>query len=147
MAKLAWIAVGATIIGLGAAGIACADEADDAVERDANESEEVRSIDDILEPTGYLNNRVEPIVLGYSLDSAAHLNLDINFEDNSAIGRLSRIRNLSFLTIAKQRKSRLFLGVNEDGLVGLHLTATSDGLAIDQTVELSRLPYLEKGAE
>lgn len=146
MAKLAWIAVGATIIGVGAAGMCCADEADAAVERDTSEPA-ARSLEDILQPTGYLNNRIEPIVIDYSLDSAAHINLDLDFEDNSTIGRLSRIRNLSFLTIAKQRKSRLFLGVNEDGLVGLHLTATSEGLSSDRTVELSRLPYVEKDAE
>jgi hypothetical protein len=45
---------------------------------------------------------------------------DIEFLDNSALARLKRMRELSFLTLADSENSRLFLGVNSDGLVGLH---------------------------
>jgi hypothetical protein len=48
---------------------------------------------------------------------------DVEFQDNSAMGRVSGVRNLSLLTLAESRGTRLFLGVNDDGLVGLHFIA------------------------
>ncbi len=45
---------------------------------------------------------------------------DIEFVDNSALARIRRLEDLSFLTLAETPGTRLFLGVNRDGLVGLH---------------------------
>ncbi len=45
---------------------------------------------------------------------------DIEFVDNSALARIQRLEDLSFLTLAETQGTRLFLGVNRDGLVGLH---------------------------
>ena len=45
----------------------------------------------------------------------------LEFHDNSAIGRLKRLREISFVTLSESRKSRLFLGINSEGYVGLHL--------------------------
>jgi len=45
----------------------------------------------------------------------------IALPSNLAYGR----GTLSFLTLSKSRQARLFFGVNEDGLVGLHYRAVS----------------------
>ena len=60
------------------------------------------------------------------------------FRDDSTLERISRLRNLSFVTLAKTRRVRLFLGVNEDGLVGLHFNTLSH-FGDDRVLELSRL--------
>ena len=48
---------------------------------------------------------------------------DLDFQDDSALARVSKLRNLSLLTLAEIGQTRLFLGVNDDGLVGLHFNA------------------------
>lgn len=48
---------------------------------------------------------------------------DFNFRQDSTLERLSGLRNLSLLTLMKVGRSRLYLGLNEDGLVGIHLNA------------------------
>ena len=45
---------------------------------------------------------------------------NIEFLDNSALARIQRLEDFSFLTLAETPGSRLFIGVNRDGLVGLH---------------------------
>ncbi len=139
MAKLAGTALAAAVIvGIGAVGVCPADENGIETATDKAAQTDVRSIEDLLDASGYLNNRVEPLALGYTLDTA-EIDLDLDFEDNSSLlGRLKRVRSLSLLTISSHRKSRLFLGVNEDGLLGLHLTA-SQAVSNDRTVELASL--------
>ncbi len=68
---------------------------------------------------------------------------DVDFQDNSALGRISKLRNLSLLTLAETGETRLFLGVNDDGLVGLHFIAIPrrDN---DRYTSLARMPYLKK---
>ena len=70
----------------------------------------------------------------------------IEFRDNSTVGRLSRLRNLSLLTLAESRQSRLFLGVNDDGLVGLHWIG-SRGRDDERIFALARMPYLKNRQE
>jgi len=68
---------------------------------------------------------------------------ELEFQDTSIFGRFSQLRNLSFLTLAEFGQRRLFLGINEDGLVGVHLGAFSD--QNDQRyLEVVRLPYLDE---
>ena len=71
---------------------------------------------------------------------------DINFRDGSALARISKLRNLSLLTLAEVGQTRLFLGVNDDGLVGLHFNLFSRA---DNTryLEAVRMPYLKKSTE
>ncbi len=45
---------------------------------------------------------------------------DIEFLDNSALARVRRLEDVTFLTISETPGTRLFLGVNRDGLIGLH---------------------------
>ena len=77
-----------------------------------------------------------------SQDSALLSNLDVEFHDSSAIGRMRNVRSLSLLTLAETDGSRLFLGINKRGLLGLHFGHWHRGKT-DQSLELARLPYLK----
>lgn len=71
---------------------------------------------------------------------------DIRFQDASTMARVTRMRKLSLLTLARTGQGRLFLGVNEKGVLGVHFSA----LALrgnDDYVELARMPYLTSAAE
>lgn len=48
---------------------------------------------------------------------------DIHFADNSLLARLSQLRRVSFYTFMQREDTRLFLGVNDEGLVGIHFNA------------------------
>jgi len=65
----------------------------------------------------------------------------IEFQDSSMYGRVSHLRNLSLLTLAEFGQKRLFLGVNADGLVGIHFNAFSDD--DPRYLEVVRMPYLK----
>ena len=86
-----------------------------------------------LDAIAYSDDRERPIA-------------DINFRDSSALARISKLRNLSLLTLAEVGQTRLFLGVNDDGLVGLHFNLFS---RTDNTryLEAVRMPYLKKSIE
>lgn len=66
---------------------------------------------------------------------------DFNFEDTNTLKQISKLRTLSFLTLADKGQLRFFLGVNADGLAGFHVTLfqrQDDG----RILELLRMPYL-----
>ena len=68
---------------------------------------------------------------------------DFDFQDDSDLARVSKLRNLSLLTLVEIGQTRLFLGVNDDGLVGLHFNAfPRDGDA--HYLEVVRMPYLKE---
>jgi hypothetical protein len=67
--------------------------------------------------------------------------IDFELDKDPALKRIGRLRNLSLLTFADKGQFRLFLGVNADGLAGLHITLLSrqdEG----RILELLRMPYL-----
>jgi len=68
---------------------------------------------------------------------------DFEFREGSALMRMSKLRSLSLLTLAKFGKSRLFLGVNDEGFVGLHFNALSRA-ADERYLELVRMPYIDE---
>lgn len=68
---------------------------------------------------------------------------DVEFQDNSTLGRISKLRNLSLLTLAESEQARLFLGVNDDGLVGLHFVKIR-GRGDERLLSVARMPYLKK---
>ena len=68
---------------------------------------------------------------------------EFNFQDDSALARVSKLRNLSLLTLAEIGQTRLFLGVNNDGLVGLHFKLFSRA-GDARYLEVVRMPYLQK---
>ena len=67
---------------------------------------------------------------------------ELEFRDSSTVGRASKVRSLSLLTLAEFRKSRLFLGVNNRGLIGLHFRQVRQG--DDRCLEVARMPWLRK---
>ncbi len=66
----------------------------------------------------------------------------LDFRDPGAFARVSKLRELSFLTLAELGKSRLFFGVNDDGLFGIHFCALPRPGG-ERTLELARMPYLK----
>jgi hypothetical protein len=71
---------------------------------------------------------------------------DFDFQDKGVLYRVSKLRGLSLLTLAEFGQTRMFLGVNEDGLVGLHFD-TFAHKDIDRYLEVVRMPYLRKTSE
>ena len=84
---------------------AIADDADAAPEQPT-------SITDLVTPSESLYT----VEWRYEID-------DLDFQDNSPLGRISRIRELSLLTLAETRNSRVFFGVDSNGILGLHINA------------------------
>ncbi len=90
-----------------------------------------------------------PSHLLYPVEAMAYLDdwprpiANLEFRDDSVLARVSKLRNLSLLTLAEVGQTRLFLGVNDDGLVGLHFNLFS---RTDDTryLEAVRMPYLNK---
>ncbi len=101
------------------------------------------SLKSLLAEPGYatrwhLHHPVEP--MPYSHDWNRPMD-NFEFEDGGALGRLSKLRNLSLLTLADNGKARLFFGVNSDGLLGLHFRAAPRRGEF-RYLEVVRLPYL-----
>ena len=105
---------------------------------------ETRSIETLLAESAYASRWQ----LHHPLDAIAYSDdwkrpiADINFRDGSALARVSKLRNLSLLTLAEVGQTRLFLGVNDDGLVGLHFNLFSRG-GDTRYLEVVRMPYLK----
>ncbi len=68
---------------------------------------------------------------------------DFDFQDAGVLSRVSKLRGLSLLTLAEFGQTRMFLGVNEEGLVGLHFDAFPHNGG-DRYLEVVRMPYLRK---
>ncbi len=83
------------------------------------------SVETLLAESGYASHwqLFHPVeAMTYSDDWPQPI-ADFDFQDASALIRVSKLRSLSLLTLAEFRQARLFLGVNEKGLVGLHFIA------------------------
>ncbi len=67
---------------------------------------------------------------------------NFRFEDASALARVGKLRSLSLLTLVETGRTRLYVGVNANGLLGLHLSAfrRDDD---DRYLEVVRMPYLK----
>ena len=68
---------------------------------------------------------------------------DFDFQNASVLTRFGKVRSLALVTVAETRQARLFLGVNNDGVVGLHFSALPRRGATSN-LEWLRLPYLAK---
>jgi len=86
---------------------------------------------ELLQPT---------VVLADSKDGSQPIS-DLNFQDSSTLARASKIRGLSLLTLGQFGQSRLFLGVNDTGIAGIHFNAFPRH-GSDTYLELVRMPYL-----
>ncbi len=88
----------------------------------------------------------EPVNLIALADPHPHPLNELHFEDSDLVSRLSKLRGLSVLTMAEVGPARLFFGVNDEGLVGLHFnTGASD--PGDIHVEVLRMPYLKDDSD
>lgn len=67
---------------------------------------------------------------------------DLDFRDSSALSRVGRLRSLSLLTLAKIGKTQVFLGIDDDGLVGLHFKMLRPRDR-ERHLELLRMSYLK----
>ncbi|MGI9223580.1 MAG: hypothetical protein ACR2QX_03815 [Woeseiaceae bacterium] len=71
--------------------------------------------------------------LSHTLDTTTYLgelpepttSLDLDVDDGNTILRVTKIRSLSLLTLSGDERSKWFLGINEDGFVGLHFRGFS----------------------
>lgn len=89
---------------------------------------------------------LEPVDLIALAELQPHPLNELHFEDSDIVSRLSKLRGLSMLTMAEVGEARLFLGVNDEGLVGLHFnTGASD--PGDVHIEVLRMPYLEDDSD
>lgn len=70
----------------------------------------------------------------------------LDFRDTGAFARVSKVRELSLLTLAEVGRTRLYFGVNDDGLFGLHFGARPR-LGDERCVELARMPYLNNAVD
>lgn len=84
---------------------------------------------------------LEPVDVIAYMDFSSRRLYDLRFEDSDLLSRMSKLRGISMLTMAEIGHARLFFGVNDDGLVGLHFnTSASD--PDGQHIEVLRMPYL-----
>ena len=123
---------------------AFADDSENMLPNSTSTSETTIQIDPSLLTMPYAPRwqLVHPVEITHYPDTWTRPAADFSFREKTLLARLRKFRNLSLLTLAETRKTRLFFGVNEDGLVGLHF----DGLArynADRHLELLRLPYLK----
>ena len=79
--------------------------------------------------------------MAFSSDTSSVI-ADIEFQDPGTLARVSKVRELSLLTLAEVGRTRLFLGVSEKGLLGFHLGALPR-LGDERCLEFARMPYLE----
>ena len=103
------------------------------------------SLTAVLPTTAYMSDwlldDIDVVEIGpYSTNHVTGLS-NLDFREGSTIERLGKYRALSLVTFAEIGKARLFLGVNEDGFLGLHLNATPK-VTEERTVEVMRMPYL-----
>ena len=71
---------------------------------------------------------------------------DFDFQEAGAWSRVSKLRGLSLLTLAEFGQTRLFLGVNKDGLAGLHFDVFPR-YGDKRYLEVVRMPYLRKTSQ
>ncbi len=104
-------------------------------------------IDELLAQSGYASRWqiTDPVAPVYDTAEWTQQLVQINFRDSSALSRVGRLRSLSLLTLAEFGRTQVFLGVNDDGLVGLHFKAF-DRRDRERHLEVLRMSYLKDHA-
>lgn len=75
--------------------------------------------------------------------SWSEVGLQLEFRDSSTLGRFREVRGFSLLTLAETKRSKLFLGMNKRGLLGLHFSSGQQS-SNDRVLEIARLPFLNR---
>ncbi len=143
MATARWMAF--IFVGMLLSGAAAADGLDMASDHDVPSLGAQASVDDLIAASSYADRwqpvaAVEPIDIAASWPSGAP---EIYFRDTAPAARFARLRNLSLVTLLDDGESRLFLGVNDRGVIGLHFGAFSH-VSTGEILEILRMPYLER---
>lgn len=81
------------------------------------------SIDDFESRWRLSHALVSPAYTEYWPHSSTLFDVDVDSDDS--IMRVAKIRSLSLLTISGDERSKWFLGINENGLVGIHFRGFS----------------------
>ena len=68
--------------------------------------------------------------------------LQVEHHDNSLLRRLGRLRSLSFVTLMRTDKTRVFFGVTKEGHPGIYFATQPQHLDDARHLELYRLPYV-----
>ena len=105
--------------------MAAADETVDAEsnDNDASHAETIRSLAG-FESRWRLNH---PVVAPPYNDQwpSARTPFDVDVDNGNSLMRVAQIRSLSFVTLSGDDRSKWFLGINEDGLIGVHFRGFS----------------------
>jgi len=105
------------------------------------------SLEKLLEESAYAERwRFKPPIatVPHPADESRPI-VDVEFQESSGLARITENHSLTFLNLAGSGKTRLFLGVNEDGLVGLHYRAVSRRDESDSS-ESDRMPDIRESA-
>lgn len=78
--------------------------------------------------------------MAYSYDGLRPI-ANIDFQASGALARARKLRELSLLTLAEVGPTRLFLGVNRRGVLGVHFGALPRP-GDERCLEFVRMPYL-----
>ena len=106
---------------------------------------ETITVESILAESGYASlwQSIPPVDATAYTDDLTRPITVFDFREASAVANLSRLRSLSLLTLAEIGDTRLFLGINKKGFVGLHF-GTSSQYGDERHLEVGRMPYLKK---
>ena len=102
---------------------AAADDAVDAGPDDSVHAETVRSLAEFESRWRLTHPVVAPPYNDQWPTARAPFEFDVYAE--SSLVRVAQIRSLSFVTLSGDDRSKWFLGINEDGLVGIHFRGFS----------------------
>jgi hypothetical protein len=105
----------------------------------ATSTPETHPLDSLYSSRWKLSPPVETIA--YSNEASAPI-ASFVFQDPGAFARVSKVRELSLLTLAEVGSTRVFLGVSDEGLLGIHL-GVLPRLGDGRCLELVRMPYLK----
>ena len=142
MLKASWMALLTIGMLLPSAGLADDEESPSTAAEPL--SLETRAVEDLLADLAYESHwqLLRPVdAIAHSGNRAEPI-AEFDFRDASALARASKIRSLSLLTLGEFGQSRLFLGINSDGLAGLHFRAFP-GYDNERDLEMLRMPYLD----
>jgi hypothetical protein len=91
----------------------------------------------------YRYDSIRQLTLPEAVHSTAPAEPSVDFRDGSTLGRLKSIRQLSLLTITDNGKSRIYVGVSDEGVFGIHISFLNDRQN-DRFAEVMRMPYLRE---
>ena len=143
MLKTSWMLLLSIGVLFAAEGVADDKDATDSVAEHAPRETRTAATSESEWPFSYLWQSRYPLKVAPYAEGWQGPIAGLDFQDSSVYGRVSKLRNLSFLTLAEIGNERVFVGVNENGLLGIHFNRFSKQND-RRYLEVLRLPYLSK---